>query len=196
MIRGVGIGETTGAGIQPPARGESGSLRSNASRGAGSAAASAELPSRPRAPGPTEANGPQVWGNGFLSPVYRFDDSTSTLFFEQRAFVSGDTTRQVPLESAVKLYRLFEQVRENPLPGQSGAGGREDSAEGQTASAPPAEPQTTPQEARPPVTSQVDASGPGAGGGPGAGPGGGSEETAPFRQQAGAAAGQVLDIVA
>lgn len=176
MIRGVGIGETTGAGIQPSARGESGSLRSNAPRSAGNAAASAELPSRPRTPGPTEANGPQVWGNGFLSPVYRFDDSTSTLFFEQRAFVSGDTTRQVPLESAVKLYRLFEQVRENPLPGQSGA------AEGQTASAPPAEPQTTPQEARPPVTSQADADR--------------AEQAAPSRQQAGTDAGQVLDIVA
>jgi len=191
VIRGVGIGETMGAGIQPPARGESGSLRSNASRGAGNAAASAELPSRPRAPGPTEANGPQVWGNGFLSPVYRFDDSTSTLFFEQRAFVSGDTTRQVPLESAVKLYRLFEQVRENPLPGQSGAGGSEDRAGDQAASVPPAAvqtasrqppqqeaPQAAPQAAQPQVTSQ------------------GAEGAAASRQQAGAAAGQVLDIVA
>ena len=195
MITGVGTGDGRATGIQPASRGASDSLRSNAPRAGGSATASADQPARPRAPGPTEVNGPQVWGNGYLSPVYRFDDSTSTLFFEQRAFVSGDTTRQVPLESAVKRYRLFEEVRQSPLPGQSGEdagqgvgqgaeqGGSQDGTVGQAVPASQAVAQDIPQEvsgvAQPPVA-----------GGPGSG------DAEPLRQQAGAPVGQVLDIVA
>lgn len=193
MIRGVGIGEAAGAGAQLPARG---ALESpNGSGGA----ASFEQPSRPRPAGspagPTEANGPRVWGNGYLSPVYRFDDSTSTLFFEQRAFVSGDTTRQVPLESAVKLYRLFEQVRQSALPGQSGVpddqgGGSQGSErQGGAAGLPQAVAQAPLQAEPPPVTSRADGA-----------DAGGTESTAGGtaspRLQAGAPVGQVLDIVA
>ncbi|MDM7947697.1 MAG: hypothetical protein QUV20_15330 [Oceanibaculum nanhaiense] len=188
MITGVGTGEVTGAAIQPAARGASDrSAPASPLSAAGNAAA--DQPARPRAPGPTEVNGPQVWGNGYLSPVYRFDDSTSTLFFEQRAFVSGDTTRQVPLESAVKRYRLFEEVRQSPLPGQSGedAGPGADQGvglgSGQAVPASQAAAQDIPQEvsgvAQPPVAGV---------------PGSGDAE--PLRQQAGAPVGQVLDIVA
>ena len=189
MITGVGTGEVTRTGIQPAARGASDRSAPASPLSAGNAAA--DQPARPRAPGPTEVNGPQVWGNGYLSPVYRFDDSTSTLFFEQRAFVSGDTTRQVPLESAVKRYRLFEEVRQSPLPGQSGEdasqgagqGAGQDGTVGQAVPASQAAAQDIPQEvsgvAQPPVA-----------GGPGSG------DAEPLRQQAGAPVGQVLDIVA
>ncbi|WP_430437185.1 hypothetical protein [Oceanibaculum nanhaiense] len=185
MITGVGTGEVTRTGIQPAARGASDRSAPASPLSAGNAAA--DQPARPRAPGPTEVNGPQVWGNGYLSPVYRFDDSTSTLFFEQRAFVSGDTTRQVPLESAVKRYRLFEEVRQSPLPGQSGEnagpGAGQDGTVGQAVPVSQAAAQDIPQEvsgvAQPPVAG---------------GPGNGDAES--LRQQAGAPVGQVLDIVA
>lgn len=71
------------------------------------------LPERDLTPRPTEAAGPRVWGNGYLSPVIRFDSNTSTLFFEIRAFETGDTERQFPRESAVELYQLFQDVRDN-----------------------------------------------------------------------------------
>ncbi|WP_147430922.1 hypothetical protein [Oceanibaculum indicum] len=134
-------------------------------------------------------DGPQVWGNGYLSPVYRFDDSTSTLFFEQRAFVSGDTTRQVPLESAVKLYNLFEQVRQSTLPGQSGEG--ETAGQGDPAPVPTASGRETPEAT---ATGQTEAA---------TATGGrqqpATSETAPVRQPSSATTGpvgQLLDIVA
>lgn len=185
MITGVGTGDGTRTGIQPAARGASDRSAPASPLSAGNAPA--DQPARPRAPGPTEVNGPQVWGNGYLSPVYRFDDSTSTLFFEQRAFVSGDTTRQVPLESAVKRYRLFEEVRQSPQPGQSGEdagqgvgqGVGQDGTVGQAVPATQDIPQEVSGVAQPPVA-----------GGPGSG------DAEPLRQQAGTPVGQVLDIVA
>lgn len=61
--------------------------------------------------GPREASGPRIWGNGYLSPVVRFDSSTSTLFFETRGFETGDTEQQYPRKRAVELYQLFQDVR-------------------------------------------------------------------------------------
>ncbi|KZD08138.1 hypothetical protein [Oceanibaculum pacificum] len=78
-----------------------------------SAVSRAPLPDRDLTPRPTEAAGPRVWGNGYLSPVIRFDSNTSTLFFEIRAFETGDTERQFPRERAVELYQLFQDVRDN-----------------------------------------------------------------------------------
>lgn len=193
MISGVGSGDVFGAGTQPAVRNNAEPLHANTTRTSASAGASEEQLSRPRAPGPVEADGPLVWGNGYLSPVYRFDDSTSTLFFEQRAFVSGDTTRQVPLESAVKLYSLFEQVRQSTLPGQSGEA---DAGQGDTAQAAPVPQAAAGETAGTPTASQPDTGGPATRGiqQPAS-----TSETAPARQSPSApdgAVGQLLDIVA
>ncbi|MCH2394905.1 hypothetical protein [Oceanibaculum sp.] len=189
MISGIGSGGTFGAGTQPAARNNAEPLRTNSARIPANAGPSEEPLSRPRPPGPTEVDGPQVWGNGYLSPVYRFDDSTSTLFFEQRAFVSGDTTRQVPLESAVKLYSLFEQVRQSTLPGQSGEA--ETAGQGDPAPVPTASGRETPEAT---ATGQTEAA-TATGGTPQPAP----AETAPIRQPSSATAGpvgQLLDIEA
>ena len=69
------------------------------------------LPERVISTGPREASGPRIWGNGYLSPVVRFDSSTSTLFFETRGFETGDTEQQYPRKRAVELYQLFQDVR-------------------------------------------------------------------------------------
>ncbi|EKE75005.1 hypothetical protein [Oceanibaculum indicum] len=189
MISGIGSGEAFGAGTQPVARNNAEPLRTNTARIPANGGPSEEPLSRPRPPGPTEVDGPQVWGNGYLSPVYRFDDSTSTLFFEQRAFVSGDTTRQVPLESAVKLYSLFEQVRQSTLPGQSGE--PETAGQGDPAPVPTASGRETPEAT---ATGQTEAA-TATGGTPQPAP----AETAPIRQPSSATAGpvgQLLDIEA
>lgn len=169
---------------QPAGRGAFESSRLETPRGSGSTAPEEEF-SRPRAPGPTEADGPRIWGNGYLSPVYRFDGSTSTLFFEQRAFVTGDTTRQVPLESAVKLYSLFEEVRQSAPPVSASAPASAQASfaaagENVQATLPPATgPAGAPQEN--PSQASIPA---------------GEAGEPPVRQNSGAAVGQLLDIVA
>ncbi|MBU0723802.1 MAG: hypothetical protein KJ904_05390 [Alphaproteobacteria bacterium] len=70
------------------------------------------LPERALSVGPRESSGPRIWGNGYLSPVVRFDSSTSTLFFETRGFETGDTEQQYPRKRAVELYQLFQDVRD------------------------------------------------------------------------------------
>ncbi|MFN3459596.1 MAG: hypothetical protein ACK4ZN_01155 [Oceanibaculum sp.] len=169
-----------GTVTQPAGRGAFESSRLEMPRGSGSAAPEEEF-SRPRAPGPTEADGPRIWGNGYLSPVYRFDGSTSTLFFEQRAFVTGDTTRQVPLESAVKLYSLFEEVRQSAPPASASIPASPTTAgeNAQAARPPAAGPANAPQEN--PSQASVPA---------------GETVEPPVRQNSGAAVGQLLDIVA
>jgi len=163
-----------GTVTQPAGRGALESSRLEMPRGSGGGAPEEEF-SRPRVPGPTEADGPRIWGNGYLSPVYRFDGSTSTLFFEQRAFVTGDTTRQVPLESAVKLYSLFEEVRQSAPPASPTPAGENAQSDLPPATGPVNPPQENPSQANIPAGEAV--------------------ESAP-RQNSGAAVGQLLDIVA